>query len=70
VKQHKLFRPRRLPLLVVMSQLAIGTPFLLPESAITPFLLDELWAQIRARYQCEIEANAIEIGEERKLTIG
>jgi hypothetical protein len=70
VKQHKLFRPRRLPLLVVMSQLAIGTPFPLPEPAISPFSLDELFAQIRARFQREIEANAIEIGEERKLSMG
>jgi len=68
VKQQKLLRPRRLPLLVVMSQ--IGTPFLLPEMAISPSSLDELFAQIRARYQDEIEANAIEIGEERKLSIG
>ena len=68
VKQHKLLRPRRLPLLVVMSQ--IGTPFLLSEAAIFPFSLDELFAQIRARYQRELEASAIEIGEERKLSIG
>ena len=70
VKQHKLLRPRRLPLLVVMSQPGIGTPFLLPESAISPFSLDELFAQICARYQREIEANEIEIGEERKLSVG
>lgn len=70
VKQHKLLRPRRLPLLVVMSQPGIGTPFLLPELAISPFPLDELVAQIRMRYQREIEAHAIEIGEERKLSIG
>jgi hypothetical protein len=70
VKQHKLLCPRRLPLLVVMSQPGIGTPFLLPELAISPFSLDELFAQIRARYQREIEANAIEISEERKLSMG
>jgi hypothetical protein len=70
VKQHKLFRPRRLPLLVVMSQFAIGTPFLMPELAISPFPLDELLVQIRTKYQPEIVANAIEIGEERKLSMG
>jgi hypothetical protein len=70
VKQHKLLRPRRLPLLVVMSQLDIDSPFLLPELAISPFPLDELFAEIRARYQREIEANAIEISEERKLSMG
>jgi hypothetical protein len=68
VKKQKLLRPRRLPLLVMMSR--IGTPFLLPELAIYPFSLDELLAQIRTKYQLELKANAIEIGEERKLSIG
>ena len=53
-----------------LSVPGIDTPFLLPELAISPFSIDELFAQICTHYQQEIEANAIEIGEERKLSIG
>ncbi len=68
--QHKLFYPRRFLLSIIMSHPSINTPFMVFETVISPCSLDELLAQIRARYQHEIEANGIEIGEERKLSIG
>jgi hypothetical protein len=68
--QHKLLYPRRFLLSIIMSHPSINTPFMVFETAISPCSLDELLAQIRARYQREIEANGIEIGEERKISIG
>jgi hypothetical protein len=68
--QHKLFYPRRFLLLFIMSHPSINTPFLVLETKISSCSLDELLAQIRARYQHEIETNGIEIGEERKISIG
>ncbi len=65
--QHKLLH--RFPFAYI-SFPGIETPFLVYETVISPFSLDELLAQIRARYQHEIEANGIEIDEERKLSIG
>jgi hypothetical protein len=67
-QQHKLLRPRRLPLLVMMSK--IGSPFLLPEQLIFPLTLDELLSQIRVHFQEQIQANGIEIREEQKISIG
>ena len=55
-------------LFVVMSQ--VGAPFLLLEQLLKSISLDELFAQIRANYQREIEAYAIELGEERNLSLG
>lgn len=48
----------------------VGTPFLLSEQLIESISFDELFARIRARYQPEIEAYAIELGEEQNLSIG
>lgn len=67
-RQHKLLRPRRLPLLVVMSM--TGSPFMLPERMIFPLTLDELLSQMCAHYQEQIQANEIEIREEQKISIG
>jgi hypothetical protein len=66
--QHKLLRPRRLPLLVMMSQ--IGSPFLLFEQMIFPLTLDELFSHIRVHFQEQLQANGIEIREEQKISIG
>jgi len=66
--QHKLLRPRRLPLLVMMSQ--IGSPFLLFEQMIFPLTLDELLSHIRVHFQEQLQANGIEIREEQKISIG
>jgi hypothetical protein len=66
--QQKLLRPRRLPLLGLMS--VIGSPFMLPEQAIFPLPLDELLSQIRAHYQEQIQANGIEVREEQKTSFG
>lgn len=67
-KQHKLLRPRRLPLLMVMSM--TGSPFMLPEQMIFPLTLDELLSQMCAHYQEQLQANEIEIREEQKISIG
>lgn len=67
-RQHKLLRPRRLPLLVIMSK--TGSPFMLPEQMIFPLTLDELLSQICAHYQEQIQAHGIEIREEQKISIG
>ncbi len=67
--QHKLFYPRRWFLLLIMSFRGINIPFMMFETIISSCSLDELLAQVRARYQHEIEANGIDIGEERKLLI-
>jgi hypothetical protein len=66
--QHKLLRPRKLPLIVVMSM--TGSPFMLPEQMISPLTLDELLSQIRVHFREQIDANRVEIGEERKISIG
>jgi hypothetical protein len=68
--QHKLLYPRRWLLLLLISFRSINTPFMIFETIISPCSLDELLAQVRARYQHEIEAHGIEIGEERKISIG
>ncbi len=48
----------------------VGAPFLLSEQLFESISLDELFVQIRANYQREIEAYAIELGEERNLSLG
>ena len=68
--QHKLLRPRRLPLLVMMSQIGSGSPFLLFEQMIFPLTLDELLSHIRVHFQEQLQANGIEIREEQKISIG
>jgi hypothetical protein len=60
--QHKLLRPRRLPLLVIMSRM--GSPFLLFERVIFPLTLDELLSHIRVHFQEQLQVNGIEIREE------
>ncbi len=60
--QHKLLRPRRLPLLVIMSRM--GSPFLLFERVIFPLTLDELLSHIRVHFQEHLQVNGIEIREE------
>ena len=67
--QHKLLYPRRFLLSIIMSHPSINTPFMVFETVISPCSLDELLAQVRARYQHEIEAHGIEIGEERKILV-
>ncbi len=66
-EQHKLLRPRRLPLLMMMSK--TDSPFMLPEHLIFPLTLDELLSQIRVHYQEQIQANGIEMREEQKIFI-
>lgn len=60
--QHKLLRPRRLPLLVIMSRM--GSPLLLFERVIFPLTLDELLSHIRVHFQEQLQVNGIEIREE------
>lgn len=68
LQREKMLRPRRLPLLVMMS--ATKAPFSLPEQAFLPYSLDELLAHIRINYQNEIQDNGIEMREEQKTSIG
>ena len=65
--QHKLLPS--IPLSPTCHFPVSTTPFMVFDWTISPCSLDELLAQIRARYQHEIEANGIEIGEERKISI-
>lgn len=67
-QQHKLLRPRRLPLLVLMSK--TGSPFMLPEQMIFPLTLEELLSQMHIHFQEQLQANRIEIREEQKISIG
>lgn len=64
-QQQKLIRFRRLPLLVTASQ--VDAPFVIPEPMILSFTINELLSQIQTKYQQEIEASGIKIGEERKI---
>ena len=66
IQQQKILRPRRFPILAVMMQ--VHTPFFIPEPNILPSTVNELLAQMQAKFQHEIEANNIKIGEEQKIT--
>jgi hypothetical protein len=66
VIQHKLLH--RFPFAYI-SLPDIETPFMVFDWTISPCSLDELLAQICARYQHEIEAHGIEIGAERMFCV-
>lgn len=67
LSQEKPTLLRQAPLLVLTSLL--GTPFAIPQQAIAPVSLDDLLAQIRTRFQAEIQAHGIEIRETKKIEL-